>query len=87
MTPEGEQTLSQAANAMGVYPLAKLDLVGYASTNESDPDNLARSRAQTVANVLTRKFSVDAKRIQIQSKVAAGTPPQVEIFIVAGNKE
>jgi len=86
MTPNGEQTLSQAANAMGVYPLAKLDLVGYASNNESDPEILARNRAQAVANVLIRKFSVDSKRIQIQSKVTAGSPPQVEIFIVAGKE-
>jgi len=61
-------------------------LVGYASNNESDPEILARNRAQAVANVLIRKFSVDSKRIQIQSKVTAGSPPQVEIFIVAGKE-
>jgi outer membrane protein OmpA-like peptidoglycan-associated protein len=86
LTQEGEQRLAQAADAMGVYPLANLNVVGHARADETDANALAGNRAKAVSSMLTSKYSVDPKRITLQSKVTDASQPEVEIFIVAGKE-
>lgn len=86
LTQEGEQRLAQAADAMGVYPLANLNVVGHAGADETDPNALAGNRAKAVSSMLTSKYSVDPKRITLQTKVTEASQPEVEIFIVAGKE-
>jgi len=86
LTQEGEQRLAQAADAMGVYPLANLNVVGHARADETDANALASNRAKVVSSRLTSKYSVDPKRITLQTKVTDASQPEVEIFIVAGKE-
>ncbi|MBI4051777.1 MAG: OmpA family protein [Elusimicrobia bacterium] len=84
LTPESEKKLSQVANSMNYYPLAKLTLVGYAYEGEANADTIADQRARVVADLLVNQYHVGSERLQVQTKILNQEVSKVEVYLTGG---
>ena len=79
LTSGSEKRLAQVAETMGYYPMANIQLIGYAYTGEPNADAVAENRVNLVAASLTEKYKIDRARMDLQSKVTEATKSVVEI--------
>lgn len=79
LTSGSEKRLAQVAETMGYYPMANIQLTGYAYSGEPNADALAENRVNLVAARLTEKYKIDRSRMDLQSKVTEATKSVVEI--------
>ncbi|MBI4351902.1 MAG: hypothetical protein HY550_10710 [Elusimicrobia bacterium] len=79
LTSGSEKRLAQVAETMGYYPMANIQLIGYAYSGEPNADSLAENRVNLVAARLTEKYRIDRSRMDLQSKVTEATKSVVEI--------
>ena len=80
---EGERVLQQLVDAATLYPLEKLNLVGYAFPQEINPGTLADRRARVIENLLVDRYHLSPDRV-LRHTAKIGTSPRdqrVEIFI------
>lgn len=74
-------TLKKVAQAAKYYPLQRFSVLGLASPDEKEPSQLARDRAEGVARLLSKQYSVESSRINIDYGIGEKDQRQVEIFI------
>ena len=79
LTTGSEKRLAQVAETMGYYPMANIQLIGYAYSGEPNADAVAENRVNLVAARLTEKYKIDRSRMDLQSKVTEATKSVVEI--------
>ena len=79
LTSGSEKRLAQVAETMGYYPMANIQLIGYAYSGEPNADAVAENRVNLVAARLTEKYKIDRSRMDLQSKVTEATKSVVEI--------
>ena len=79
LTSGSEKRLAQVAETMGYYPMANIQLIGYAYSGEPNADALAENRVNLVAARLTEKHKIDRSRMDLQAKVTEATKSVVEI--------
>jgi hypothetical protein len=79
-----EKVLQQVPANLSHYPLANLNLVGYAYKGEADPASLAEKRVQVVSDLLVQKYGVDKGKILSQAQLADDENTKVEIYISQG---
>ncbi|MDO8805517.1 MAG: hypothetical protein Q7R35_13935 [Elusimicrobiota bacterium] len=79
LTTGSEKRLAQVAETMGYYPIANIQLIGYAYSGEPNADALAENRVNLVAARLAEKYKIDRSRMDLQSKVTEATKSVVEI--------
>ncbi|OIO01119.1 MAG: hypothetical protein AUJ51_08815 [Elusimicrobia bacterium CG1_02_56_21] len=79
LTTGSEKRLKQVAETMGYYPMANIQLIGYAYSGEPNADALAENRVNLVATRLSEKYRIDRSRMDLQSKVTEATKSVVEI--------
>lgn len=79
LTSASEKRLAQVAETMRYYPMANIQLTGYAYSGEPNADSLAETRVNRVAARLEEKFKIDKDRMELLSKVTEATKAVVEI--------
>lgn len=79
LTTGSEKRLAQVAETMGYYPMANIQLIGYAYSGEPNADAVAENRVNTVAARLESKYKIDRERMEMSSKVTEATKAVVEI--------
>lgn len=79
LTSASEKRLAQVAETMRYYPMANIQLTGYAYSGEPNADSLAEARVNRVAARLEEKFKIDKDRMELLSKVTEATKAVVEI--------
>ncbi|HCC48021.1 MAG TPA: hypothetical protein DEQ38_07915 [Elusimicrobia bacterium] len=79
LTAGSEKRLAQVAETMGYYPMANIQLIGYAYSGEANADAVAENRVNTVAARLESKYKIDRERMEMSSKVTEATKAVVEI--------
>ncbi|MDD5207977.1 MAG: hypothetical protein PHV36_01185 [Elusimicrobiales bacterium] len=79
LTSGSEKRLAQVAETMGYYPMANIQLIGYAYSGEPNAEAVAESRVNLVATRLSEKYKIDRSRMDLQSKVTEATKRAVEI--------
>ena len=79
LTSGSEKRLAQVAETMGYYPMADIQLIGYAYSGEPNADAVAENRVNLVAARLTEKYKIDRSRMDLQSRVTEATKSVVEI--------
>ncbi|MDD2804595.1 MAG: hypothetical protein PHV33_03500 [Elusimicrobiales bacterium] len=79
LTSSSEKRLAQVAETMGYYPMANIQLTGYAYSGEPNADTLAENRVNMVAARLSEKYKIDKARMDMSSKVSEATKAMVEI--------
>ncbi len=84
LTNASEKRLEQVAETMGYYPMASIQLTGFAYSGEADAAAVAQSRVNKVADRLAEKYKIDRSRMQLSSKVTEATKPMVEIRLAGG---
>jgi outer membrane protein OmpA-like peptidoglycan-associated protein len=83
MTAASEKALAKAVGDLSSYPLETLQVVGHASTDETDAEGLAKDRAKMVAGLLINRYQVDPKKIAMSS--SAGEGATVELVLARNN--
>ncbi|MBI4054617.1 MAG: hypothetical protein HY402_00630 [Elusimicrobia bacterium] len=79
---DGERVLQQVIDAANLYPLEKLNLVGYANKTELRPTTLARRRAEVIASLLVERYKVAPNRISLDARVGGSQwDRKVEVYI------
>lgn len=86
MATEGDRAIGQVVEVLQYYPRENVNVVGYASESEPDAAALAKKRANTVSSLLVNRYSVDAKRIQQETRVVAEELHEVQIFTVTAKE-
>ncbi len=84
LTSASEKRLEQVAETMGYYPMARIQLTGFAYSGEADAAAVAQSRVNKVADRLAEKYKIDRSRMQLSSKVTEATKPMVDIKLAVG---
>jgi outer membrane protein OmpA-like peptidoglycan-associated protein len=79
MTAASEKALAKAANDISSYPLETLQVVGHATTDETDSTALADRRAKMVAGLLINRYQVEPKKIQVSS--SSGQAATVDLVL------
>ncbi|MBI4655418.1 MAG: OmpA family protein [Elusimicrobia bacterium] len=79
ITPNSERKLSQVADNMNLYPMAKVKLTGYAYSGEPNSETVAQNRANFVAGVLSNKYGITKQRIEIHTRISETPKSIVEI--------
>jgi outer membrane protein OmpA-like peptidoglycan-associated protein len=85
LTSASEKRLAQVAETMRYYPMANIQLTGFAYSGEPNADTLAENRVNTVAARLESKYKVDRSRMDMVSKVTEANKAVVEIKLT-GNE-
>ena len=75
-TPSGEKKISEIADEMTVDPSVTVTITGYASTSEPEPQALAESRSNYIADKFVEEYSIDASRINTRTSVS-DTPQSI----------
>ncbi|MBI5242599.1 MAG: hypothetical protein HY922_02810 [Elusimicrobia bacterium] len=84
MAQDSEPVLGHVADTMELYPLDKINLVGYAFSGEADAAGLAQKRADFVKRRLVEQYRMKAEMIQTQTQVTDNESFRVEVYIVRG---
>jgi outer membrane protein OmpA-like peptidoglycan-associated protein len=79
LTENSEKKLAQVAETLGYYPMANIQLTGYAYTGEANAEATAESRVNYVAARLAEKYKIDKARMEISSNVSDTPKSIVEI--------
>ena len=74
-------TLEQFARAAKLYPLQHFSIIGQASPEEKDSNNLARKRVENVAHILSSKYGLDRGRLNLTWAIGEKDKREVEIFV------
>ncbi|MBU2573402.1 MAG: hypothetical protein KKH28_04925 [Elusimicrobia bacterium] len=82
VTSNSEKKLSQVAETMNYYPMAKVKLIGYAYSGEANSQTMAENRVNYVANTLAAKYKIEKERIDITTQIAASPKSIVEIKMI-----
>lgn len=82
VTVNSEKKLSQVADTMNYYPMAKVKLIGYAYSGESNSQAMAEKRVNYVANRLSTKYKIEKARIDVTTQIADTPKSIVEIKMV-----
>ena len=70
ITSSGEKKISEIADVLTVDTSSTVRITGYASSSEPDPQSLAESRSNYVADKFVEEYSIDASRITTTSSVS-----------------
>ncbi|MFA6029049.1 MAG: OmpA family protein [Elusimicrobiota bacterium] len=84
MQQDSDSVLGRIADTMELYPLDKINLVGYAYSGEPDGAALAKARADFVKKRLVEQYKMKPENIQLQNQVVGVESYKVEIYIVRG---
>jgi len=84
MSQDSDSVLGHVAETMELYPLDKINLVGYAYSGETDAAALAPRRAELVKKKLVEQYRMRPENIQTRSQVSGSQTYKVEIYIVRG---
>lgn len=79
LTENSEKKLAQVAETLGYYPMANIQLTGYAYTGEANADATAENRVNYVAARLAEKYKIDKSRMEVASSVSETPKSIVEI--------
>ena len=79
LTENSEKKLAQVAQTLGYYPMANIQLTGYAYTGEASADAMAENRVNYVAARLAEKYKIDKTRMEVTSSVSETPKSIVEI--------
>lgn len=79
ITSNSEKKLAQVADTLGLYPMANIDLTGYAYSGEANAEVMAENRVNYVATRLTEKYKIEQARMDIKSRVSETPKSTVEI--------
>lgn len=82
ITPDGENLLGTVADTMHYYPLANINLLGYAYTGETNAQQLASQRVELVTKLLVERHGMKRERIKSQVQVADQELYKVSIYIL-----
>ncbi|MBI4802695.1 MAG: hypothetical protein HY796_09260 [Elusimicrobia bacterium] len=82
VTPNSEKKLSQVAETMNYYPMAKVKLTGYAYSGEANSQTMAENRVNYVANRLAVKYKIEKERIDTATQIVDSPKSIVEIKMV-----
>jgi outer membrane protein OmpA-like peptidoglycan-associated protein len=83
MTPASEKALEKAVDDLSSYPLETLQVVGHATSDETNAAGLAADRAKMVAGLLINRYQVDPKKIAMSS--SEGDRADVELVLARSN--
>jgi len=83
LAPSVTSSLERIGKTLEVYPLQKVRIVGFASTEEKNAAALAKQRAEEVRSALLDQYHVDSKRVLMGgTRIKAGTTmSKVELSI------
>ena len=84
-TKGSEDQLTKVAENMSYYPMAQIKLIGYASTTEADPHDLARRRVAFVTARLGNRYNIGSDRMESSIDVSDGGRSMVEIKMRGSN--
>jgi outer membrane protein OmpA-like peptidoglycan-associated protein len=84
MSQDSDSVLGHVAETMELYPLDKINLVGYAYSGETDAAALAQRRTEIVKKRLVDQYRMRPENIQTRSQVSGSQTYKVEIYIVRG---
>ena len=84
MAQDSEAVLGRVADTMELYPLDKINVVGYAYSGEADAAGLAQKRADFVKKRLVEQYRMKEENMQTQTQVTDNESFRVEIYIVRG---
>lgn len=79
LTENSEKKLAQVAETLGYYPMANIQLTGYAYTGEASAEATAENRVNYVAARLAEKYKIDKSRMEVSSSVSETPKSIVEI--------
>ncbi|MHB0994759.1 MAG: OmpA family protein [Elusimicrobiales bacterium] len=79
LTENSEKKLAQVAETLGYYPMANIQLTGYAYTGEASAEATAENRVNHVAARLAEKYRIDKSRMDVSSSVSETPKSIVEI--------
>jgi len=83
LTEDQLLSLERIGKTLEVYPLQKVRIMGFASSDEPEPMVLAKKRAETIRTILVEEYRVDARRVIVgDAKVRDGSSARkVELSI------
>jgi outer membrane protein OmpA-like peptidoglycan-associated protein len=86
LKPTLKASLERIGKTLEVYPLQKVRILGFADGSESNPNKLARQRAEMVRDTLINEYGVDARRViiaggRVRPSAAGRSSSKVEISI------
>ena len=79
LTENSEKKLAQVAQPLGYYPMANIQLTGYAYTGEANAEAMAENRVNYVAARLAEKYKIDKTRMEVNFNVSETPKSIVEI--------
>ena len=82
ITPNSEKKLDQVAETMGYYPMAKIKLIGYAYSGETNSEIMAQNRVNYVFTRLAGKYKVEQERMDIYTQISDTPKSIVEITMM-----
>jgi outer membrane protein OmpA-like peptidoglycan-associated protein len=83
ITSDGENVLGTVADTMHYYPLDNINLLGYAYTGETNPQQLASQRLELVTKLLVERHGMKRERIKSQTKIVDQELYKVSIYILS----
>jgi len=83
ITPDGESVLGTVADTMHYYPLDNVNLLGYAYTGETNPQQLASQRLELVTKLLVERHGMKRERIKSEAQVVDQELYKVSIYILS----
>lgn len=82
IAPGSESVLGNIADNMELYPLAKINLLGYANSGEPDAEGLARKRLDLVKKQLVDQYKMRPDKMREEVKVTEEDVYKVEVYIL-----
>ncbi|OGS29919.1 MAG: hypothetical protein A2218_12215 [Elusimicrobia bacterium RIFOXYA2_FULL_53_38] len=79
VTPNSEKKLTQVAETMNYYPMAKIKLIGYAYSGEANSETMAQNRVNYVATRLNSKYAIEKDRMDVSTQISDTPKSIVEI--------
>ncbi|MBU2530369.1 MAG: hypothetical protein KKD35_04955 [Elusimicrobia bacterium] len=85
ITSNSRKKLLQVADTMNYYPMARIELIGYAYSGEPNSEAMAQSRANFVVSQLSGKYGIKKSRIDATTRIVEVPKSIVEIKMLGNN--
>ncbi len=85
ITSNSRKKLLQVADTMNYYPMARIELIGYAYSGEPNSEAMAQSRANFVVSQLSGKYGIKKSRIDATTSIVEVPKSIVEIKMLGNN--
>ncbi|MCK4936067.1 MAG: hypothetical protein KAR84_04375 [Elusimicrobiales bacterium] len=85
ITSNSRKKLLQVADTMNYYPMARIELIGYAYSGEPNSEAMAQSRANFVVSQLSGKYGIKKSRIDVTTRIVEVPKSIVEIKMLGNN--